>query len=472
MYSGAWQRWRRAGGAGAASTTSTAWSNAASRSGASGWPKVGCRRASAGWLRQSIGAPRRRAPRGRRPPALARRGSRGAARSSARRSRARRCAPGRGARRRRRRRGRAARSAPRPPRRARRVRRRARRPRRRMLALRALFQAACQLADAPRPDERGRLRPGGRLVCQCGDRGGGVEARDPVVATQLLRVRREATGLERGLERLVPAEDLGRLLRPDPRRAGQPVGRVAAERDEVRHLLRLDAVALAHLRRPDARELGDAAGWLEDRHLCACELERVAVGGGDEDGRLGVRCGRGEGVVRFVPGRLRVREPQRLDQYRQELELLQELLVEDPAGLGALEGLVPVGRHGERVPGDEDGARLLRVPEPEQHVREADDRARGATLGAADRLRQGVVGAVREGVAVDGEERPRRAHSVSWGRRISAISRSVVSWPSSVTSTRGPYATRSWPSRASRSLALIAAGTSGATARRAIRAAP
>src|SRR5438270_2734850 len=129
-----------------------------------------------------------------------------------------------------------------------------------------------------------------------------------------------------------------------------------------------------------------------------------------------MRRGRGEEVVRLVAGGLRVREPERLDELRQELELLEELLVEDPPGLVALEGLVPVGRYGERVPGDEDGARLLRVPEPQEHVREADDRARGPALGAADRLRQRVVGAVREGVAVDGEERPRSGHSASWSR--------------------------------------------------------
>ena len=49
--------------------------------------------------------------------------------------------------------------------------------------------------------------------------------------------------------------------------------------------------------------------------------------------------------------------------------------------------------------------RLLRVPEPREEVREPDDRARRPVTGALDRLRQRVVGAVRERVAVDDEER-------------------------------------------------------------------
>ena len=56
---------------------------------------------------------------------------------------------------------------------------------------------------------------------------------------------------EHRLERAVRAQQLGGRLRADAGRAGQAVGGVAAQRDEVRHLLGLDAVALAHLRRPE-----------------------------------------------------------------------------------------------------------------------------------------------------------------------------------------------------------------------------
>ena len=64
--------------------------------------------------------------------------------------------------------------------------------------------------------------------------------------------------------------------------AGHLVGRVAAQRDEVGHLRGLDAVALANLGRADPRELGDALHRLEDGRPLGDELERVAVGGGDE----------------------------------------------------------------------------------------------------------------------------------------------------------------------------------------------
>ena len=51
---------------------------------------------------------------------------------------------------------------------------------------------------------------------------------------------------------------------PIPARSGYPVRRIAAERDEVGHLLRVDAVALANLRRPDPRRRASAADGLEN----------------------------------------------------------------------------------------------------------------------------------------------------------------------------------------------------------------
>src|SRR4051794_34417888 len=92
-------------------------------------------------------------------------------------------------------------------------------------------------------------------------------------------------------------------LRADALRAGQLVGRVAAKRDEVRYLGRLDAVALAHLPRPDPGELADAAHGVEDHRPVADELERVAVAACDERrpaALLLVRDRSGEEVVRLV----------------------------------------------------------------------------------------------------------------------------------------------------------------------------
>ena len=125
-----------------------------------------------------------------------------------------------------------------------------------------------------------------------------------------------------------------------------------------------------------------------------------------------------EEVVRLVARRLRDEEAELLAHGRQQRELLEQRLLEDAAGLVRLVCLVAVRRRLERVPADEHGARPLGLPEPHHHVREADDGVQ------RDRLRQAVVGAVGERVAVDGEE---RAQSDSSSSRIFAISRSVAS---------------------------------------------
>ena len=65
-----------------------------------------------------------------------------------------------------------------------------------------------------------------------------------------------------------------------------------------------------------------------------------------------------------------------------------------------------VGRRVERVPADEHGARLFLGVEPQQEIREADDRAAALVAAPADRFRHAVIGAMRERVAIDHEQRP------------------------------------------------------------------
>src|SRR5205814_1739166 len=152
-------------------------------------------------------------------------------------------------------------------------------------------------------------------------------------------------------------------------------------------------------------------------------------------------------------------------------ELFEQRVLEHAPGLVRVERLVAVCRHFQRVPGHEHYVRPLALPEPRQHVGDADDRV------PADRLRQRVIGAVGERVAVDCEQQAQSDASSSW---IFAISRSVASWAASETSrprrssisTGEPYATRRRPRRASLSVPLTATGTSGTPASRAIRAAP
>src|SRR5262249_54944787 len=77
-----------------------------------------------------------------------------------------------------------------------------------------------------------------------------------------------------------------------------------------------------------------------------------------------------------------------------------------PAALIAGQALVPISRHFERVPGDQHGARLLGLVDPQQEIGEAEQRARRTLLARQDRLRQRVIGAPRERVAVDHRQRP------------------------------------------------------------------
>ena len=96
------------------------------------------------------------------------------------------------------------------------------------------------------------------------------------------------------------------------------------------------------------------------------------------------------------------------DQLGQAVELLDDVALEDAAALVGREELLPPVRHRQRIPGGQHRARLLGLKEADQVIGEADDRAAALAVGAAHRLRHGVIGAVREGIAVDDEKRRRR----------------------------------------------------------------
>src|SRR5207247_1451271 len=127
-----------------------------------------------------------------------------------------------------------------------------------LLGLGARREALGHLVHAPVTEEAGRLRPQWGLFFEGRERGRGVQRRDSPVETQVLRNRRESSSLQSALQRSVLAQELGCSLRPDARRARQLVRGVAAQRDEVGDLLRLDVVALANLVRADPGQLADA----------------------------------------------------------------------------------------------------------------------------------------------------------------------------------------------------------------------
>ena len=156
-----------------------------------------------------------------------------------------------------------------------------------------LAQPLRESLEPPAPGER---RGAGPVGLDVGQRPGA--ARRPA-ASRSRRYRRrssacggEAAGGERGVERPVLAEYRRRLRRPDPGGAGDTVGRVAAQRDEVGDLGRLDAVALADLgrvRRARARRrrasacrivTESLASWNESRSLVttrACPPRSVST---------------------------------------------------------------------------------------------------------------------------------------------------------------------------------------------------
>ena len=132
-------------------------------------------------------------------------------------------------------------------------------------------------------------------------------------------------------------EQVRRALRADAARARDLVRGVAAQRDEVHDLLRVDPVALAHLGRPDASRRLSARHGLQDRRVGARELERVSIGRGDErlaSGGLLGRDRRGEEVVRLVSRALPVRDSPRVEEPGHEVELLEQLGVELAAATG------------------------------------------------------------------------------------------------------------------------------------------
>src|SRR5262249_16180727 len=145
------------------------------------------------------------------------------------------------------------------------------------------------------------------------------------------------------------------------RRTGDLVRRVAAERDKIGHLARFDAVALYHLGGTNPGHLA-GAHRLKDYRLVRGGLKGVAIAARhDRDASAPFFLqGRGsEKVVGLVTRRLCRGEPAGRDELREHFELLDELVVEDAPSLVTLQRTVPVGRHVQCVPADENRARLL-----------------------------------------------------------------------------------------------------------------
>ena len=106
--------------------------------------------------------------------------------------------------------------------------------------------------------------------------------------------------VEHRLQRAVAAQQLGRGLLADALGAGQAVGGVAAQGDEVGDQLGVDAVALAHLGRADLFGAFAAGADVEDGHRLPRALVHVAVAGQQQGPAAGLRLAAGVGAEQVV----------------------------------------------------------------------------------------------------------------------------------------------------------------------------
>ena len=93
---------------------------------------------------------------------------------------------------------------------------------------------------------------------------------------------REGARSKDAVERPVTSHEVGSAFWTDPGGAGQFIGRIAAKRDEVGYLFRVDAVSLPDLFGADARDFAGPHG-IEDRRARRGQLKRVPISAGDKD---------------------------------------------------------------------------------------------------------------------------------------------------------------------------------------------
>jgi hypothetical protein len=106
--------------------------------------------------------------------------------------------------------------------------------------------------------------------------------------------------------------------------------------------------------------------------------------------------GGSENVVGLITRRLCVLKAACSNEFRDEIELLNQRIVELASTLVSGKFLMPVGGDFQRIPCDEHGARLLFAVEAQQKVRKAKNGTGRLPAVPQNRLRQGMVGAMGE----------------------------------------------------------------------------
>ncbi len=206
-------------------------------------------------------------------------------------------------------------------------------------------------------------------------------------------MRSKETSFEDGIKCAVPLHQLSGALWADSSSARQFVGRVTAERNEVRNLVWIDAISLPDLVRPNARDFA-APRRVQDCRARRGELKRIPVAARHHCRTtctfLSSNCGR-EKVIRLVSGRFGVREPKSGDKFRQDIQLLDQIIIElSPALIGG-EHFMAFRRRPQTIPTDNDRAGPFVRVEAQQEVRKAKDSARRLAVTATNGFRQCVV---------------------------------------------------------------------------------
>jgi hypothetical protein len=165
------------------------------------------------------------------------------------------------------------------------------------------------------------LSPCRLLIGERGQRRFRIHRRDQLIEAEHLSLSLKETGLEDPIKRAVPLHQLGRAFWPDSGSARQFVRRVPAERDEVRHLVWIDAISLLDLFGPNTGYF-PAPRRVQDRCARRGELKRIPIAARHQCRAAGAflqsNCG-GEKVVRLVSWGFDVRKPKCGDKFGQDV---------------------------------------------------------------------------------------------------------------------------------------------------------
>ena len=179
-----------------------------------------------------------------------------------------------------------------------------------------------------------------------------------------------------------------RARRAKPGNSRYPIGWVSAQRDEIRDLLGVNSISRADFigTNPShfARANGEKNGGFIGR-----KLEHVAIAACDEHRATPARFSGdrgGDEIVGLVTGCLDSRKAAGSHESRQDVELLEQIVVEFASALIGRKLLVTIGRHVQSIPTDEHRARLLLAVEPQQEIRETEDRTGGSAATPQDGL--------------------------------------------------------------------------------------